>query len=785
MPRHALRPRGRRQFHLFLRQFTSPIELILIGATVLSMVLGEVADGFIILTIVMASGLLGFGQERRAGREIDALLAHVRIHADVIRDGVEVEVVVDDVVVGDLVILRAGDVVPADALVVEAHDLFLDESALTGESFAVEKFADRDSIFFGTHVTSGMGRAVVTATGADTTYGILAADVVSRDVTTRFERGLNAFGLLLVRAMVILVSVIFVVNVFADRPVVDSLLFSLALAVGLTPQMLPAIVAVSLATGAHRMADEKVVVKRLDVIEDFGTMTILCTDKTGTLTTGAVRLDAALALDGYECDEVRELAHLNAGLQRGFANPLDLAILAGAEAPDPHRRLDEIPYDFRRRRLSVLVDRSAPLLVTKGAFREVVEVCSTARFGHEVVPIGDAHNRIAELFERLSGEGFRVLAVAVRELPGRSTIAETDESDLTLCGLLAFADPPKSDAAAAISELADLGVEVKMITGDNRHAALHVARSVGLLVDTLVTGDEIAAMDDATLARRARETQVFAEVDPVHKERIVRSLRSGDTTVGYLGDGINDAAALHAAEVAMSVDTAVDVAKQAASIVLLDKDLHVVVDGVRIGRRTFANTMKYVRVTTSANFGNMLSMAAAAVFLPFLPLLPRQILLLNFLSDVPGMTIAVDAVDDEQIARPHNWDIASIRRFMIVFGLVSYVFDLATFAVLRAGFDADAEQFRTTWFLVSTTTELTALLVLRSARPFWRSHPSRRLVAASLVVAAMTIALPFSPFASAIGLIAPSIGVLVLAFVVTVAYALVNESVKWRSGLFS
>ena len=747
------------------------------------MALGDVIDGFIILAIVSASGVLGFVQERRADRAVDALLSRVRIHADVIRNGVECEVALDEVIVGDVVVLRAGDVIPADGEAIEVRDLLVDESMLTGESFPVEKQL-ASTVFFGTHVASGTGHVRVTAIGIETRFGALVSQLESRDVTTRFERGLTAFGYMLVRAMVVLVAAIFVNNLVLERPFVESLLFSLALAVGLTPQMLPAIVAVSLSTGARRMAEEKVIVKRLDAIEDFGTMSVLCTDKTGTLTVGAARLDAAVDVNGRPDDDVLSLARLNAGLQRGFVNPLDAAILGAEPRPDPERLLDEIPYDFQRRRLSVLVQESTPLLVTKGACREVLAVCAFVRVGDAAVPISECLDSIDGLVERLSSEGFRVLAVATRDLPGRATVTVDDEIDLTLRGFLAFADPVKPGASGAIAELAALGVDVKMITGDNRHAARHIGHAVGLRTDVVLTGSDIEPWTDDQLVTRVRDVAVFAEIDPLHKERIVRALRSTDETVGYLGDGINDSAALRAADVGISVDTAVDVAKQSAAIVLLDKSLGVVADGVRLGRRTFANTMKYVRVTISANFGNMLSVAAAAAFLPFLPLLPRQILLLNFLSDVPGTTIALDHVDPEQIDRPHAWNIAGIRRFMITFGLVSYVFDLATFAVLRVVLEADESVFRTAWFTMSVATELLAMLLLRTHRPVWRSRPARALVWSSVVVAAVTLVLPYTVVAADVALVPLPLTAFVALGVLIVLYGVVNEMVKVRAPRF-
>lgn len=769
-----------RTTRLLVAQFTSPIILILVGATALSIVLGQVTDATIILAIVLASGLIGFWQERNASRAVDALLQRIEVQVEVIRNGVVTSIPLTSVIVSDIVVLNAGDIVPADCLMLESKSLLVDESALTGESFPVEKDPAGDSsrLFFGTHVTSGSGTARVTAIGEDTQYGSLIAELESRDVTTRFERGISAFGMLLVRAMAVLVTVIFVANVLLERPLVESLLFSLALAVGLTPQLLPAIVAVSLATGARQMANQRVIVKRLDAIEDFGTMTILCTDKTGTLTVGGARLDAALDLRGNPSAEVLHLARLNAGLQQGFPNPLDEAILAGAPIVNAAQCLDEVPYDFTRRRLSVLVHSDVPFLVTKGAYRAVLEVSSHVLIDGEPVVIADVHETVEALFQRLSAEGYRVLGLATRVMPGRTTVLVHDETEMTLCGLLAFADPPKPGAAEAVGELAALGVKVKMITGDNHLAARHIAAAVGLDAHDVVTGTMIAELGEAELSRRIADVEVFAEVSPLDKERIVRALRSLDATVGYLGDGINDSAALHAADVGISVDTAVDVAKQAAVMVLLDKSLAVVADGVRLGRRTFANTMKYVRVTTSANFGNMLSLAAVSVVLPFLPLLPRQILLLNFLSDIPGTTIAVDEVDPEQLEHPRRWNIASIRKFMIIFGLVSSVFDILTFIVLRKVFDASEELFRSGWFVESTATELVIMLVLRTKRPFFRSKPGKPLLWTSVLVAVVTVALPYSPLAGVLGMTGLPFK-LVLALVgLTTIYVLVNEMVK-------
>jgi P-type Mg2+ transporter len=789
-PNFVVIPRQHRTLSLLAAQFASPIVLILVAATVLAMLLGELTDGIIILVIVVASGLLGFWQEHSAGRAVDALASRVPVSARVLRGGQEQSVPVDQLVLGDVVLLGAGDIVPADCRVLESRSLQIDESALSGESFPAEKQPagvsrpdetgrPGNAVFLGTHVASGTGTVVVAQCGRDTEYGAVLQHLAGKDVITSFERGMTKFGLLLMRAMTVLVTLIFVANLLLGRPVIDSVLFSLALAVGLTPQLLPAIVAVSLSAGAKRMAAKRVIVRRLDAIEDFGGMTVLCTDKTGTLTAGAVILNRALGVDGNESPEVLRLARLNAGLQRSFSNPIDDAIMNGGPRPDNAALLDEVAYDFRRRRSSVLVtDGGTVRLVTKGALEDVLAVCASATTDSGNRPIADIRDTIREQYRKLSQQGYRVLGLAVREMADRCESSVDDEVGMTFVGLLAFHDPSKPGAPAAIRELDRLGISVRLVTGDNRYAAARIAADVGLTTNTL-TGAEIDALNDTELVDRIRDTSVFAEVQPLHKERIVRALRAGGHAVGFLGDGINDSPALHAADVGISVDSAVEVAKQAASIVLLDKDLSVIAEGVRLGRQTFANTLKYVRVTISANVGNMLSMAVAAVALPFLPLLPRQILLLNFGTDIPAMTIATDAVDPEQLRSPRHWNIDAIRRFMITFGLVSSAFDLATFAILLWGFHASADAFRTAWFIESTATELVVMLVLRTARPFYQSRPSRALVLASAAVMGATLALPYLPFvATALGFTPLQIGLLGVLGCLTLVYVGANEVVK-------
>ena len=776
---------------LLLRQFTDPIVLILFAATIVSMAAGDVTDGVIILAIIVPSGLLSFWQEHRAGKTMQALMARVQVHVEVMRGGVEVTAPIEEVVVGDEVRLRVGDVVPGDMKITESLRLQLDESALTGESFAAER-AVGDLARFGTHVVAGQGRGLVTAIGNDTEFGALEASLAGKDVKTAFEKGMTRFGLLLMRAMVFLLVGLLVVNIALHRPLLDSLLFSIALAVGLTPQLLPAIIAVSLSAGAKKMAARQVLVKRLDAIEDFGAMNVLCTDKTGTITAGVVKLDAALAPDSpgnnwAASERVVRLAYLNASLQQGFANPLDAAIVEAAGVQIAGVAKGEIAYDFERKRLSILAEADGVTqLITKGAFSRVLGICK----------MSDAERAAAQAeFERLSAEGNRVLAVASKvmsagaaganEATGTTRTAGTagnltlaDESEMTFEGLLVFMDPPKEGAAEAIAELESLGIDLYLITGDNPLAAKAIAAKVGLPTDKIMSGEQIRALGEASLIRSIAGCRVFAEVEPIQKERIVAAMRATGNTVGYFGDGINDSAALKTADVGISVDTAVDVAKNAAAIVLLAKDLTVVAEGVRLGRKTFVNTMKYVRVGVSAAFGNMLSMAIAAIFLPFLPLLPVQILLLNFMTDFPALAISSDSVDDEDVQRPHSWNIKNIRNFMLVFGLISSAFDIITFLVLRLGFNAGAELFRSGWFVESTFTELVVMLVLRTRKRFWRSAPGKALWISSAVLGALVIVIPFTFVGNALKLAPLPLPLLAVLAGLIAIYVAINELAK-------
>jgi len=783
---------GARILPLIGRQLGSPIVLILIAAALLSFFMHDATDGVIILLIVFASGMLGIWQEFRAATAVASLQKLVAVQADVLRDGAACQVPLQKVVRGDVVLLSAGASIPADCRLLDARDLFVNQATLTGETFPVEKMpgdlpadtplAQRsNALFQGTHVVSGVGRALAMRTGRDTQFGAIADRLRIRPEETDFEGGVRQFGMLLMRVTLILVILIFGLNVYLHRPVLDSFLFALALAVGLTPELLPAIISVNLASGARRMAARKVIVKRLVSIENFGSMDVLCSDKTGTLTEGSVRLDAALDAAGQPSDRVLQLAGINAAFQTGFANPLDAAIVAAAGPPAASAtRLDEIPYDFARKRLSVLATmNSQTIMVTKGALAQVLAVCAeVATAGGDAVPIGDQQASIQGSYETFSARGLRTLGLAVKSLPGRTKIAREDEVGMTFVGFLLFADPPKAGIAATIEELKGLGVALKIITGDNPLVAKAVAAQVGLVGLKIVSGKDLRQVSDDALPQLASATSIFAEVEPNQKERIIRALRKAGHVVGYMGDGINDAPALHAADVGLSVQGAADVARQAADIVLLEPDLVVLADGVREGRRTFANTQKYVFMATSANFGNMFSMAGASLLLPFLPLLPKQILLTNLITDLPEMTIATDRVDSEAIARPQRWDVQFIRRFMFRFGLLSSVFDFLTFAVLYFVLKASPELFRSGWFVESVVSAALVVLVLRTRGVFWRSRPSMTLALATLAVICVALALPYTPVGAAFGFV-PLPGLfLVLMGLIVVGYIASAEMLK-------
>jgi Mg2+-importing ATPase len=694
--------------------------------------------------------------------------------------------------------LSAGNLIPADGVVLEARDFLVSEASLTGESFPVEKqpgavsadapMARRtNAVFLGTSVRSGTATLVVVRTGEQTAFGAIGARLRAAMPDTEFMRGVQQFGALLVRVMVVMVLFTLIVSQALGRPWVESLLFAVALAVGLSPELLPAIISVTLSAGARQMARRGVIVRHLEAIENLGSIDVLCTDKTGTLTEGVMTLDAACAPDGSASNEVLRLAYLNAALETGIDNPLDQALVAAGERAGLNtegvRKIDEIPYDFLRKRLTIVVEPQPGgehLVITKGAFAAVLACCTTTlEQGAPVALDGDRRARLDAWYQAQGRRGMRVLALATRAIEPRAGYGHGDESGMCLAGLLCFVDPPKAEVAATLRKLAARGIRIAIVTGDNRHVAAHVARSVGLDDRAMLTGEQLGAMKDEALWHRAGRTTLFVEVDPQQKERIVRALQHAGHSVGYLGDGINDAPALHAADVGISVDQAVDVARESAAVVLLRPDLAVLCQGVEDGRRTFANTLKYVGITTSANFGNMLSMALAAPLLPFLPLAAKQILLNNFLSDLPSLAISTDRVDAHQLDAALRWDVHDLRRYMLVFGLTSTVFDLLTFWLLLKVFEASQARFQTAWFVVSLLTELVVVLLLRTQLPAWRSRPGTLLWTTTVAVAALALVLPFTgPLAALFGMLPLSPALLGSLLLVVLGYALATELVK-------
>ena len=758
---NAVRTHHAKAVSVLVRQFRSALLLLLIAAAAVSAFVGEGTDALIIGIIIAASVGLGFANEYRAERAAEALHSSIRHLATVRRDGAPCRREVTHLVPGDVVHLDVGSIVPADLRLLTAAELECDESILTGESVPAPKFVDpvasdamladlSSCLFMGTVVSEGSAEGVVVATGARTQFGAIAMGLGEHQPPTEFQVGLSRFSLLLARVGGVLSGAIFVVNIALGRPLIDAVLFSLAVAVGITPQLLPAVVSTSLATGSRRLARKKVLVKRLVCIEDLGDIDVLFTDKTGTLTEGHVTFQRAIDPSGSEDDRVFQLglvcneAVVSNGTPVG-GNPLDIALWedarSGSLRPDGFGRIGVVPFDHQRRLVSVLVDHDGERsIITKGAPESVL--------ASSVGVDDEAHRTVDQEF----AHGNRVVAVASRIAPGQEAIGSSDEHDLHLEGFLVFADSPKPSARASIERLVKLGVTVRIVTGDNAVVAGSVCRTLGLEPEGTLTGSELDDLTDDELVERVTRTTIFARVSPEQKGRILRAQRRAGSAVAFLGDGVNDALALHHADVGISVDSATDVAKDAADIILLERDLDVIADGIAEGRRIFANTMKYVFMGTSSNFGNMFSVTVAAAFLPFLPMLPSQILLNNLLYDASQMTIPTDHVDEEQLARPSHWDIASIRRFMVRIGPISSIFDFATFAVMLWVFDAGAELFRSGWFVESLATQTLVVFVIRTRRmPFFRSRPSIPLLVSAFVVVAIGAMLPGSPFGSSLG----------------------------------
>ena len=760
----------------FLARFKNPLVVVLLLASSVSALTGEITNFAIISGIVLLSVTLDFVQEFRANAAADKLRQSVSIRATVLRDGQPIDIPVHEVVPGDVAMLSAGCLVPADALVLEAKDFFVNQSLLTGEAYPVEKHPGQlagtatdlqeasNAVFMGTSVIGGSARVLVIKTGAQTALGDIADSIQKPTPATSFEIGTRRFGMLIMRLTVVLVLFVLLVNAWFHKPWLESFLFAVALAVGLTPELLPMVVSVTLARGALRLAKLQMIVKRQSAIQDLGSMDVLCTDKTGTLTEAKIRLERHLNLDGQDSPRVLELAYINSFFETGLKSPLDEAILNHQTIDvSTWQKIDEIPFDFERRCVSVLVDNGTQRwLVAKGAAEDIVRLCTHVEVNvkgqTELRDVNDAHlqEAIRDRYHALESDGLRVLGVAWREVPRNHAVAVVnDESALVLSGFAAFLDPPKASAAPALAQLQQAGVTIKVVTGDSDLVTRHVCAQLNITVTGILTGKEIAQLDDQALQRRVETANLFCRVNPGQKQRVILALKANGHVVGYMGDGINDAPSLHAADVGLSVDSAVDVAKAAADMILLKQDLNVLHAGVLEGRRTFGNIMKYIMMGTSSNFGNMFSMAGAALFLPFLPMLPTQILLNNILYDVSEIPIPLDEVDAEETAKPRVLDLRFIRNFMWVIGSISSVFDFLTFYVLLEVLHAEEQLFQTGWFVESLCTQVLVIFVIRTRGNPFKSRPHPLLSLTSLSVVAVAIGLPLTPLGAQLGFVAP------------------------------
>ena len=800
---NELRPHGQSVLMQILVRFRNPLVLILLAASAISAATGDTASAAVVAVMVLLSVMLDFFQEHRAGQAAAQLAQQVALEVSVLRDGEAQQRPATELVPGDVVLLAAGSLIPADAQLLQAKDFFVNQALLTGEAYPVERHASAPAdapdwspetdglVFMGSSVVSGSARARVMRTGAATAIGQIATSLEQAPPPTAFEVGTRQFGLMIVRLTTLLVLFTLLVNVAFHRPLLESFLFAVALAVGLTPELLPMVVSVTLARGALRMAEQRVIVKRLSSIQDMGAMDVLCTDKTGTLTEARIRLERHIDVQGAESARVLELAYLNSFFESGLKSPMDDAILAHSHVDvSAWHKIDEVPFDFERRRVSVLVARGDErLLVVKGAPEDVLRLCAAHEAGGEHsdtgVAVGEfddsARARADALFAALGAEGFRVLAIACKRAPDTLHNAVVgDESELVFVGFAAFLDPPKESAKTALAALAASGVAVKIVTGDNELVTRHVCAELDIAVTGVLTGAEIGAMNDDALRARVDDVNLFCRANPQQKNRVLLALKARGHVVGYMGDGINDAPSLHTADVGISVDSAVDVAKQAAAMILLDNDLNVLHRGIREGRRTFGNVMKYIMMATSSNFGNMFSMAAATLFLPFLPMLPLQILLNNFLYDLSEMALPLDNVDEEDLARPRRWDMGFIRNFMMSIGPISSVFDFLTFWLLLKVLDANETLFHTGWFVESLATQVLVIFIIRTRGNPLASRPHPALLLSSLGVVGLAMILPFTPLASVLGftpLPAEFFGL--LAGLMTVYLVMVEVMKRW------
>ena len=761
----------------------NPLVILLIILGAISYLTGDLRATIVILTMVVLGIVLRYVQESRADNAAEQLKAMVRTTATVIREGQRKEISLLELVPGDIVALAAGDMIPADVRVLTAKDLFLNQAALTGESLPVEKTTAvvdnsvenplemTDICFLGSNIESGTGTAVVIQTGSGTYFGSLANSIVGQRILTSFDKGINQFTWLMISFMIVMVPLVFLFNGLSKHNWLEAFLFALAVAVGLTPEMLPMIVTVNLSKGAISMSKKKVIVKRLNAIQNFGAMDVLCTDKTGTLTEGKIVLEKHLDVKGNPSQRVLDYGYMNSYYQTGLKNLMDEAILNHGDLNDSlqvdelYRKIDELPFDFKRRRMSVIVenDKNQHILICKGAVEEIMQLSTHVEINEEILQVNEEHNEHRKRRVReLNSEGFRVIAVAYRIFPGTDDTphySNKDESDLTLLGFMAFLDPPKATANEALSRLKQHNVAVKILTGDNDIVTANICNQVGLPVDHILLGNQIEEMNEAQLAEAAEANIIFAKLSPSHKERIIHALQKKGHVVGFMGDGINDAPALKVADVGISVDSAVDIAKESSDIILLENSLLVLQDGVLEGRRVFGNITKYIKMAASSNFGNMFSVLGASLFLPFVPMLPIQVLTNNLLYDFSQTTIPTDEVDAEWLTQPRKWAIGELRRFIVFIGPISSIFDYATYFIMLFIYGAwahpdpsHAALFHTGWFVESLFTQTLIIHVIRTKKiPFLQSRASKALTFTSLAIVAVGAYLPYSPLASLLG----------------------------------
>ncbi len=794
---NMLRPPQKRALLLqFLARFKNPLVIILLCASAVSAFTGDMTSFLIIGSIVVMSVTLDFIQEHRAGKSAEGLRQSVAIRVQVLRDGKSVDVPVATLVPGDVVLLSAGDLIPGDARVLVAKDFFVKQALLTGEPYPIEKFqrdlsdAGQDmadavnSVFMGTSVVSGSATVLICRTGPNTSLGEISDTLTTKAPPTSFEQGTQRFGLLIMRFTILLVLFVLLVNAYFHRPWLESFLFAVALAVGLTPELLPMIVSVTLARGAMRMAKKKVIVKRLESIHNLGSMDVLCTDKTGTLTEARIHLERHVDALGQDSGRVLELAYLNSFFESGLRSPMDDAILEHKEIEiAAWKKIDEVPFDFERRRVSVIVDNGQKrLLVVKGAPEDILHLSTQYEENGEEAMKGldeAALARTQVLSETFARDGFRVLGVAWKKIEQTEHHAVVnDETELVFAGFAAFLDPPKKSAQEALAKLTNAGVAVKVVTGDNELVTRHICEKLGLPITGIMTGAEMQGMDDHALMANVENVNLFCRVNPAQKNRVILALKQRGRVVGYMGDGINDAPSLHSADIGISVDSAVDVAKSAAEMILLEQDLNVLYEGVVEGRRTFGNIMKYIMMGTSSNFGNMFSMAGATLFLPFLPMLPVQILLNNLLYDVSEIPIPLDTVDEEYLTQPRHWNMNFIRNFMLSVGPISSLFDFLTFYIMLRVFNAGEKLFHTGWFIESMATQVLVIFIIRTRRNPFRSHPNIWLTLCSLTVVCIAIGLPFTPLGAYLGFVPPPLSFYAILAGLVIFYLFAVEGIK-------